>query len=167
MQDRREEGSMRRLSNPRSLVLVLVVAVLVLGAQGCARHAQEVWLVMPEEAAMAPPGAASGPRSRGPRSETGPIIEVLRPVIEGPTSVPIEIEVQFIPRQAPVDVGSLKVILLKLINLDITDRVKPYTSSTGIHIPNAKLPSGHHDLRITLADVDGNMSNKQVSLTIP
>jgi hypothetical protein len=143
----------------------LTVAVLALGGL---REVQEPWGVMPEQGAMPPADAASGPRMRDvPLPETGPIIELLRPEIDKPISVPVEIEVRFIPRRAPVNVGSLKVTLVKFVNLEITDRVKPYTSSTGIHITNMKLPSGRHDLRITLADAEGNISHKQITLFIP
>lgn len=159
---------MRKVHYRKSFVAALAFTALFLGLQAQGGTQQDgVWLVMPEEAAM-PSAVDPGRRSRGlPRSENGPIIEVLKPVVNEPISVPTEITVQFSPRRAPVNVTSLKVTLLKLINLDITDRVRPYTSSTGIHIPNAKLPSGQHDLRITLADDEGNSTNKLVSLTIP
>src|SRR2546426_1620937 len=157
-------GKMKKLS---VLLLGMLGVCLISQISTNAIETPEVWLVSPEEASM--PGAPDidSPRPRGiPPSDIGPIIEVLEPVMDKLISVPTQIAVQFVPRRAPIAIDSLKVVLLKFISIDITERVKPYVSSAGIHVPNAKFPSGQHDLRITLADTEGNISDKQFTLTI-
>ena len=100
--------------------------------------------------------------------DTGPVIEVLRPLLGVPVSIPLEISVKFVPRGgALVDLTSLKVTLMKLFGIDITDRVRPYASPDGIKIPDAKLPSGEHTVRITVADASGGVSQKHVTLMVP
>ena len=128
------------------------------------------WLITPEEAAMAPAPTDKQGRlldiGREP-PDTGPMIEVLKPVSGAPVAVPLEISVTFVPRSAPVDLASLKVTVLKLFGIDITDRVRPYTTAAGIQIPDAKLPSGEHTVRIVVADASGGVSQKQVTLSVP
>jgi hypothetical protein len=75
--------------------------------------------------------------------------------------------VKFAPRNAPVDVSSLKVQVVKLIPIDITDRVRPYVTAEGIQIPDAKLPSGEHKVRLSLSDNAGVVSRKEMTVTIP
>jgi hypothetical protein len=134
-----------------------------------------MWLVTPEEAALestpvdkrGPNGGSLSDVGREP-PDTGPLIEVLKPSSGSPISVPLEISVKFVPRGgAPVDLTSLKVTLMKLFGIDITDRVRPYATPAGIQIPDAKLPSGEHTVRITVADASGGVSQKHVTLTVP
>jgi len=155
----------------------------LIGVMALALHTEPVaaadpdglWLVTPEEAALAPTpmgkhglsGGGSLDVGREP-PDTGPVIEVLKPVLGAPVAVPLEIAVKFVPRSgSPVDVASLKVTLMKLFGIDITDRVRPYASPDGIQIPDAKLPSGEHTVRITVADASGGVSQKHVTLTVP
>ena len=156
--------------------LMCVVAMLFAFAAGASAADRQdgFWLVTPEEAALAPtPLDKHGPQGGGPLDvgreppDTGPLIEVVKPTLGSPVAVPLEISVKFVPRGAPVDLGSLKVILMKLFGIDITDRVRPYATPTGIQIPDAKLPSGEHTVRITVADASGGISQKQVTLAIP
>jgi hypothetical protein len=58
-------------------------------------------------------------------------------------------------------------MVVKLVSIDITDRVRPYTSPQGIHIPDARLPSGTHIVRISVADTAGGVSRKQITVSIP
>jgi hypothetical protein len=131
-----------------------------------------LWLITPEEAAMAPAppekrqGGGQFDVGREP-PDTGPTIEVIKPVLGAPASTPLEIAIKFISKGAPVDMASLKVTVLKLFGIDITDRVRPYATPAGIQIPDAKLPSGEHTVRITVADASGGVSQKQVTLTVP
>lgn len=165
-------GMLRRAS----LVVVACAMALALYAGTAAAAGQEgMWLVTPEEAALAPtPLDKRGPQGGGQLDvgreppDTGPVIEVLRPLLGAPVSIPLEISVKFVPRGgAPVDLTSLKVTLMKLFGIDITDRVRPYASPAGIQIPDAKLPSGEHTVRITVADASGGVSQKHVTLMVP
>ena len=152
-------------------IRLMAAGVVLLALAGHARAAgSEFWLITPEEAAMAPAPTDKMGRpldiGREP-PDTGPMIEVLKPVSGAPVAVPLEVSVKFVPRSAPVDLASLKVTVLKLFGIDITDRIRPFTTATGIQIPDAKLPSGEHTVRIAVADASGGISQKQVTLTVP
>ena len=56
---------------------------------------------------------------------------------------------------------------MKFISIDITERVRAYLSDSGIEIPDAKLPSGNHMVRISLSDVREAVSVKQAIFKIP
>jgi len=148
--------------------------VLGLAELSPAALAQGVWLITPEEAAMPPsPDETIHPRGVMPfdigreAPDTGPMIELLKPNDGRSTPGPVEVSIRFEPRAAPVDLSTLKVMVVKLISIDITERVRPYTSPQGIQIPDARLPSGTHTVRISLADTAGGFSRKQVTVSIP
>ena len=151
----------------RLLQVAFLLSVLAGGAQ--AAGPEGVWLITPEEAAMAP--APTDKRGQpldigGEPPDTGPVIEVLKPVPGAPLAVPLEIAVKFVPRSAPVDLSSLQVTVVKFIGIDITDRIRPFATPTGIQIPDARLPAGEHTVRITVADASGGVSRKQLTLTV-
>ncbi len=169
MTHRRSHGSVRI----RHLFLTCSV-VLGLAALSPTARAQGIWLITPEEAAM-PPAPPEQSRLQGGMPfdigrdlpDTGPMIELLKPNDGTSTPVPVEVSIRFEPRAAPVDVSTLKVMVVKLFSIDITDRVRPYSSPQGIHIPDARLPSGTHTVRISLADTAGGVSRKQVIVSVP
>jgi len=148
--------------------------LLSLIAMSAAGLAQGIWLITPEEAAM-PPSPDETIHSRGGMPfdigrevpDTGPMIELLKPNDGTSTPVPVEVSIRFEPRAAPVDLSTLNVMVVKLISIDITERLRPYTSPQGIQIPDARLPSGTHTVRISLADTAGGVSRKQVTVSIP
>lgn len=65
-----------------------------------------------------------------------------------------------------MNLSSLKVEVLKLWTIDITNRVLPYATRDGIHVENATLPSGDHKLRVTIGDVEGGVSRKVFQVKI-
>ena len=158
---------------------VLCVVLAGLASMGVSGQGADFWLITPEEAAA--PGVpannvglsdqaisqGSEPLEVGREVDTGPIIEVLKPASNKVEVVPVEVWVQFAARSAPVDISSLKVQVVKLVLIDITDRVRPYTDVQGIHIPDAKLPSGEHKVRISLADREGGLTRKEMVVTVP
>ena len=156
------------------LLFLVGVVVLGLAALGPAALAQGVWLIAPEEAAM-PTAPLEQSRLQGGMPfdigrevpDTGPMIELLKPNDGTSTPVPVEVSIRFEPRAAPADLSTLKVVVVKLISIDITERVRPYASPQGIQIPDARLPSGTHIVRISLADAGGGFSRKQVTFSIP
>lgn len=156
---------------PVNLAWMLCVLLAATVGRGPTAAAQEFWLVTREEAAMPPaPEEQVAPRGlfEAGREEpdTGPLIDVLKPLIGKVQSAPLEILVRFEPRTAPVDLSSLKVTLMKFIPIDLTDRVRPYASLEGIRIPDARLPSGEHTVRISVADNAGGVSRKQMTVAI-
>ncbi len=141
----------------------LLVYGPVEGANG-----KEMWLITPEDAAMAPAKKAPDRdlTQIGTESSLGPKIEVLKPSDGSITQSPVEVDVKFTPKVSPVDPSSLKVSVIKLIDIDITDRVRTYASAIGIHIPAAQLPSGKHTVRVSIADQDGLRSAKDIRFEV-
>ena len=145
------------------LMLILIPATgYVAIIQGAANP---VWLIMPEEAAL--PEHVHNEKLTNlsmPLPNTGPDIQLARPLMGTANASPLEIKIQFQPRKAPIDLSTLNVTLVKWINIDLTDRVKDYTTPEGIHILKAELPSGEYTVRVTLGDTDGGMTVKQVNI---
>ena len=130
---------------------------------------EELWLITPEEAAT-PNETEPLVQSRGvglKLPDSGPMIELLKPIENETISVPTEIVVRFTPRSAPVDLSTLKVSVVKLVRIDITDRLSAYASPGGIKIPDANLPSGEHKVRLTVGDAEGHVTSKDVIFKIP
>lgn len=154
--------------------VLMLVATMLLMSGGAAPAESGFWLITPEEAAMAP--VAVDPhaiRERGlfggdepALSNTGPQIQLRKPGVGAEPSSPLDIEIQFIPRDAPVDLSTIKVTLVKIIDIDLTERVKPYVTVEGLHIKDAKLPSGEHTVRVSLGDTKGGVTVTQLVIKI-
>ncbi len=158
---------------PRYGIRLMSLAVMagVLGILSFASFARgnptaDFWLVTPEEAALANAESQPTLRKRGIDPRSGPVIELLKPSAGQASHAPVEIDVKFRPSAAPIDESTIQVTLLKIINVDLTDRLRPYMTASGIYIPNANLPSGRHAVRIKLADREGNASSTQMTLQI-
>ena len=153
-----------------SYLCCLAFSLITLGSLTLEAGASDgLWLITPEEAATADE-AEPLIRSRGlgPKlPDAGPMIELLKPIEHETISVPTEVVGRFTPRSAPVDLSTLKVSVVKLVRIDITDRLTAYVSPTGIKIPDANLPSGEHKVRITLGDAEGGVTSKEVTFRIP
>ncbi len=142
--------------------------LLLASGQLLAGNDKGVWLITPEEAAMASVKEMPGRdlSQIGAESNLGPKIEVLKPLDGGIAPSPVEVNVKFTSKLSPVDPASLKVSVIKFIDIDITDRVLAYASASGIHVPAAQLPSGKHTVRISIVDHDGLRSAKDVTFEI-
>jgi hypothetical protein len=156
-------------------VATTTVALLVLGLISgavvtSAGEANSAWLITPDEAALAeaPAGTASVPtlRGRAAVNNGGPIVEMVTPPDEKPVHSPATVFIRFAPNRAPIDLATLKVTLVKIIKIDITKRLAPYTTVEGIHITDGRIPSGHFRLRLSIADVKGNVTTGEGELNI-
>ncbi len=153
----------RKLQRWPTLVWIVGVSSALMITPMASAHING-WFITPEEAAMAPapePDPLQGGRYAEVGREDldiGPVIEVEKPVPGQPQSSPLEIVVKFTPRTDPIDLSSLEVGLVKFITIDITDRLIPYTTEQGIQFKEAKIPTGTHRVRITLADTTGAVS---------
>jgi len=151
------------------LVVVGVAAVgAYLSAPGGAHASKDLWLITPQEAAMdpAPDLPGGGVTAIGAESDLGPKIDVVKPINGGSAPPPVEVEIKFAQKGSPVDPESLKVSVVKFIDIDITDRVRAHSSTSGIHVPGAQIPSGKHTVRISIADKDGLRSVKDVTFEV-
>ncbi|MCA9455480.1 MAG: hypothetical protein H6750_16170 [Nitrospiraceae bacterium] len=130
---------------------------------------QNGWLITPEEAAMAPLPEVSGDspsQIEGDELHLGPLIEVITPKEGDQAEAPIEVNIKFSPQNEPVDITTLKVSVVKFISIDITDRVRDYSSPQGIHVKEAKIPKGKHRVRISIADTGGMYSKKEITFEV-
>ena len=126
-----------------------------------------LWLVTPEEAMT--PGEV---RSRGlfqreaPLPNSGPDIRIEKPGLDQAQQSPLDIAINFLARRAPVDLATLKVTLVKLVNIDLTERVRQYVSPEGLRVPKVNLPSGEHIVRLSLGDQAGGVTVKEIILDV-
>jgi hypothetical protein len=121
-------------------------------------------LITPEEAALpAAPGAAL---TRG--ISRGPGVTLVSPSPDvGPAKAPFELKVAFEPRGGnAIDPASVKVVYLKSPFVDLTPRLQQSITATGIVFPDADVPAGEHDLKITVLDKDGRETNSVVRLVV-
>lgn len=124
-----------------------------------------VQLITPEEAAQPNAHLKTGMFGWKEPSD-GPTIEFRAPTPDTEVAKPIPIEIDFKENQAPVDLSTLQVSYLKVIAIDITDRIKPYATKNGIKIEKADLPAGSHRVRFSIRDMQNNLSEKTLKVTI-
>ena len=96
----------------------------------------------------------------------GPEIELVAPGSEANLKSPLPLQVKFISRGAAIDQNSFRLYYLKLPVVDLTDRVKPHLTSTGVSMPQAEVPPGTHVLRFHLRDMQGRMTTKYIKFTV-
>lgn len=121
-------------------------------------------LITPEEAAL--PAAAGDSLTRG--ISRGPGVELVSPKADfGPVKAPFELKIAFEPRGGnKIDPASVKVVYLKSPFVDLTPRLQGSITETGIVLPDASVPAGQHDLKITVLDEDGRETNSVVQLVV-
>ena len=92
---------------------------------------------------------------------------VVEPAESSVQSTPFNIHIRFERQgQTSVDPATLQVTLMTLWGIDITERVKPYASIGGIHMTNADFPKGQHTLKIAIADNEGHVSSRIMTVMI-
>ena len=155
------------------LVITLSFTILLSTSSFGALPNQDFWLITPQEAAMKPAMPDTDTSEGGhfseigrPEMNIGPIVEVVKPNTEKPIGSPVEVVINFQERLAKVNLDSLIVEVEKFINIDITDRVKPFCSEKGIRIPDAPLPSGEHTIIFYIEDTKGNPTELSVTIIV-
>jgi hypothetical protein len=97
----------------------------------------------------------------------GPVIKVIAPKENMVQIAPFDIDIRLEQRGAAVvDLASLKVLLMKLWNIDIIDRMKPYASGDGIHLTHADFPTGQPTIKIAIADHEGHESSRTMTVMV-
>jgi len=115
-----------------------------------------VLLVTMEEAAQPPI------RASVEELNDGPIISIISPENDATLSGPFRLYIEVEKRADGADVrmDTLKVRYIKMVPIDITDRVRVYISGTNLDVPNAEFPTGEHRAEIYIEDSEGNASSK-------
>ena len=110
-----------------------------------------VVLITPEEAQLPTPKGVHASRAvtRGPRIDlAGPDINEARS--------PLRLELKFRGfGGATISLDSLRVTYLKMPNVDLTSRVRPFAQPAGIEIPDAEAPPGEHLVSVEVQDSEG------------
>ncbi len=103
----------------------------------------------------------------GREEENGPAIELLAPQIGTPLKSPVPIAVKFIQRAGKdIDPSTFKLEYLKFLTIDLTSRVKQYVTKDGIKVPEAKLPSGTHTIRLSIGDITGALTKRIFTIEV-
>src|ERR1700722_19253926 len=78
---------------------------------------------------------------------------------------PFSIVLRFIPHGgAKIDVDTLSLKYIKNPFVDLTQRVRPYTSLTGVNIVDANMPAGEHLIRVQIKDTRGRLGTAFIKL---
>ena len=146
---------MKIISVRDRMVVFLLVIFSLMGTAGVF-GGESVFLVTEEEAAQPPTRAVVE------ELNDGPMISIVSPENGATLSGSFRLYIEVEKREGGADVfmDSLKVRYLKMVPIDITDRVKEYVYDTNLDVPNAEFPEGDHRAEIYIEDTDGNASSK-------
>jgi hypothetical protein len=92
----------------------------------------------------------------------GPIIQMKEPLEGSAFNGPFDFQINFIcdTPEKVVDMESLRVIYLKFINIDITEKIRPYIRENSIVVPKMNLPEGNHRIQVKIKDNHKNESEQ-------
>jgi len=120
-------------------------------------------LITDDEAKLPPPKGAIALENRG--ITRGPRIEFVSG--NEPVHSPTHLQVKFVSfGGAKIDAESVRVTYLRIPNVDLTLRLKPFVHPTGIDMPDAQLPAGDHTVRVDLKDSDGRAASTMFVLKV-
>lgn len=146
--------------NTFKLTVPLIVITAVLSIVPSLSSAAQ--LITNEEAKLP---AATKFASRGGLTR-GPGIKIISPA-DSKAKGAFEMKFQFEPHGgATVDPASVKMTYLKSPLVDITDRVKPYISASGIDMAKAEMPPGEHQFKVQVTDNEGRVGSTVVNLVV-
>lgn len=97
-----------------------------------------------------------------------PRVEILTPTVAARLKSPIQVQAAFVSTlPATIRPDSFKV-LYGAFQIDITQRLLAVAkiTSQGIHVQEAKLPSGHHKLQLLLEDSMGRQGRQTLEFDI-
>ena len=156
-----DESSLRV---PLSLCVWLVV---LLGVCAPVSHAAGAGPVLITEGEAMLPEA---PTLKGPAEETtdGPRITVLHPEDGKTYAGPVDIDILFetVPGGSGVRPDTLRVVFVKLWEIDITERFLPFLRANRLYVERARIPSGRHLIRLSIADERGKTSTRLVRIVV-
>ena len=147
------------------IVFILSIFFLLLVANTPGKTATPVWIVTEGEAA-APARMKqnanqpetmeqAGLVSASLKKTTGPIIVIEKPKDDKLYSDQIDILIYFKknPLGEKVNMDSLRITYLKMVDFDITDRLRPFILETMLNAEKIKFPKGEHAFEIKIRDV--------------
>lgn len=140
-------------------------ANLILAGTLLATSAQAEILIKESEARLPPPLVATTATRAITR---GPGIRVLSPETGSQSlASPFPLRIAFEPHGgAKIDVSTVRLTYLRSPTVDLTERVKAGLSEKGIDLKAAEVPSGEHQIRVSVQDSDGRVSNVVLHLNV-
>ena len=149
------------MHTPRQMPIWLgLLAIMVAGY--ASRAAAGVVLITAEEAQLPVPKQIVSSRgiTRGPRIEVSD-------VDNGHLHSPLHFKLRFLAfGGSTIDLSTLAVTYLRVPNIDLTPRVRPFARPAGIDIPDAEVPPGEHAIRVELKDNEGRVAATNFFLTV-
>ena len=102
------------------------------------------------------------------RSEgEGPQVKIVSPRLDGPLHMPLAIDIVFeAASNKIIDYDSLRLKYLKLISIDLTDRVKPYLKNNRLMVRDVKVPQGRHCLQLSIGYTSGEETLMEIFLNV-
>ncbi len=98
----------------------------------------------------------------------GPSIQFEPPATGPAAHAPFDFRVHFEAHGgATVDPAHIRILYLKMPNVDLTERLRPYITAQGIDMPTAQIPSGEHPLKVEVEDSDGRSGEATFTLNVP
>ena len=67
---------------------------------------------------------------------------------------------------AKIDLSTVRLTYLRSPSVDLTERVKAGLSENGIDLKVAEVPPGEHQIRVSVQDSDGRVSNAVLTLNV-
>ena len=142
---------------PSRRSLAALVPALLTAPRALAQPRGMMWLVTDREAALPVPADAAATRA----VTRGPAIRYVAPQ-DSPVASrePFWVRLEFVARGGSrINPDATRVILLRGPGLDLTERVRPYLTASGLDIQEALAPPGRFALRVEVADDQGRQSN--------
>jgi hypothetical protein len=131
-----------------------------------ARPAAAFQLITPAEAAL-PAGTVPSFEVRGSPTRLPSITIVSPPPRGGAVYSPLLFQLRFAAYGgAAIDPDSVVVTYVKNPDIDITPRIKPFISASGIDIPQAEAPPGLHQFWIVLKDNAGRSNGRELDFQV-
>ncbi|MGA7786558.1 MAG: hypothetical protein WCA56_00185 [Xanthobacteraceae bacterium] len=123
-------------------------------------------LVTPAEAAL-PTGAMPTLDLRGSPTRRPMVTVVSPPPGAGLVHSPLDLKLQFRAfGGAQIDPNSVVVTYLKNPPIDVTQRLAPFITATGIDVSQADVPPGKHLFWLELKDKDGRIGGGEFSFQV-
>jgi hypothetical protein len=143
------------------IICAAFLAAFILTVQSPLANAGVVLITTQEAQLPTPKGVfASRAITRGPRID-------LADSDAGELHSPLRLQLKFRGfGGAKINLDSLRVTYLKLPNVDLTSRVRPFARPSGIEIPDAEAPPGDHLVRVEIHDSEGRRTVTTFLLTV-
>ena len=144
-----------RFDRRMCLSLVMLVAWMSTARAG-------IVLITAEEARLPPPQNVAWSRgiTRAPRIE-------LAAADERHLHSPIHFQLRFHAfGGSSIDVGSVEITYLRISNVDLTPRLRPFIRAAGIDVLDAEVPPGEHLIRVNVRDSEGRQATSNFVLSV-